>query len=331
VSGGELYRALTAGADPRQVILSGLGKTRDEIRYGLDSDILFFSVESREELQTIDQIARESGRVARVVLRTNPNVDARTHPYISTGLKSHKFGIAFEDAGPLALEGHRMGGIEVVGIGCHIGSQITELDPFESAASSIVTLARELLADGVGLRYLDFGGGLGISYNGETPPTPTAYAGVLMRVTSGLDITLVLEPGRVIVGSAGALVARVVRRKSQGAKQFVIVDAGMNDLIRPPLYGSFHALQPVRPRGETEVIDLVGPICESTDFLAKDREVSRMEEGDLVAVLAAGAYGAALSSNYNSRPRPAEVLVDGDSFSVIRRRETYDDLIRLER
>lgn len=330
VSGGELFRALQAGADRRRIILSGVGKTRDEIQYALDRDVLFVSVESRAELETIAEVAIETGRTARVVFRTNPNVDARTHPYISTGLKSHKFGVSFEDTPALIADAGAMAGIEVAGIGCHIGSQITDLGPFREAAGSIAGLASNLKDRGIPLKYLDFGGGLGISYDGELPPAPRVYAETLIGISRELGLTLVLEPGRVIVGASGILLCRVIRKKTQGKKQFVIVDAGMNDLIRPPLYGSFHRVRAVRRREGTEVIDLVGPICESTDFLARDREVSRLETGDLVAVMTAGAYGSALASNYNSRPRPAEVLVDGESFSVVRRRETYDDLIRLE-
>lgn len=330
VSGGELFRALQAGADRKRIILSGVGKTRDEIQYALDRDVLFVSVESRAELETIAEVAIETGRTARVVFRTNPDVDARTHPYISTGLKSHKFGVSFEDTPALVADAAAMPGVEVAGIGCHIGSQITDLGPFREAAGSIAGLASNLMDQGIPLKYLDFGGGLGISYDGELPPTPHVYAETLIGISRELGLTLVLEPGRVIVGTSGILLCRVIRKKTQGKKQFVIVDAGMNDLIRPPLYGSFHGLRPVREREGTEVIDLVGPICESTDFLARDREVSRLEPGDLVAVMTAGAYGSALASNYNSRPRPAEVLVDGESFSVVRRRETYDDLIRLE-
>ncbi len=330
VSGGELFRALQAGADRKRIILSGVGKTRDEIQYALDRDVLFVSVESRAELETIAEVAIETGRTARVVFRTNPDVDARTHPYISTGLKSHKFGVSFEDTPALVADAAAMPGVEVAGIGCHIGSQITDLGPFREAAGSIAGLASNLMDQGIPLKYLDFGGGLGISYDGELPPTPHVYAETLIGISRDLGLTLVLEPGRVIVGTSGILLCRVIRKKTQGKKQFVIVDAGMNDLIRPPLYGSFHGLRPVREREGTEVIDLVGPICESTDFLARDREVSRLEPGDLVAVMTAGAYGSALASNYNSRPRPAEVLVDGESFSVVRRRETYDDLIRLE-
>lgn len=331
VSGGELYRALQAGAAHERIILSGVGKTREEIRYALNTGILFLSVESRAELEMVSEVAVATGRTAPVVFRTNPNVDARTHPYISTGLRSHKFGIGFEEAPGLVREAAGMPGIRVAGVGCHIGSQITELGPFEDAARSIAALASELKDEGLPLEFLDYGGGLGISYNGESPPTPEAYADTLVDITGGLGLTLVLEPGRVIVGESGILLCRVIRRKKQGDKQFVIVDAGMTDLIRPPLYDAYHRLRPVREREGTERIDLVGPICESTDFLARERDVSRLEPGDLVAVMMAGAYGSVLASNYNSRPRPAEILVDGPTFTVVRRRESFEDLVRLEK
>ena len=330
VSGGEMYRAFRAGAAPKRVVFSGVGKTRDEIRYALNTDVLFISVESRAELEMISAIAVETGRVARVVLRANPNIDARTHPYISTGLKSHKFGIRIDEAPQLAQEAAAMPQVKVVGVGCHVGSQITSIAPFRKAAASLRDLGRYLQYQGLELEYVDFGGGLGIPYGGEAPPTPEAYADALIGVGQDLGLTVVLEPGRAIVGTSGILLCRVIRRKSQGQKRFVIVDAGMNDLIRPPLYGSFHQLRPVRRREGMEVIDLVGPICESTDFLAEKRRTYRLQPDDLVAVMTAGAYGSVLASNYNARPRPAEVLVDGRAFNVIRRRESYKDLIRLE-
>ena len=330
VSGGELFRALEAGASPDRVIFSGVGKTSDEIRFALDAGILFFSVESHSELELISRVAKEKGTIAPVLFRTNPDVDPQTHPYISTGLRHHKFGIPLPEARRMYATARQMPGIEIVGIGCHIGSQITELAPFEQALVGITGLVADLSQDGFDLKYLDFGGGLGIPYADEEPPSPEAYGQVVRRATDGLDLTLVLEPGRVIVGNAGVLLARVLLRKSQGTKQFAIVDAGMNDLIRPALYGSFHNLMPIQPRKEREVVDVVGPICESSDFLAQDREMERLEPGDLLAIMSAGAYGFSLASNYNSRPRPPEVLVDGDKFTVIRRRETYQDLIRLE-
>ena len=331
VSGGELFRVLEAGASPDDVILSGVGKTGPEIRYGLEKGVLFLSVESVEELELISEMAVETGRRARVVFRINPDVDPRTHPYISTGLQRNKFGISLSDAPSVVAAGNALPGISIAGVGCHIGSQITELAPFEEAIGGIVDLARDLQSQGIALEYLNVGGGLGISYNREQPPSLEAYAATLRSASENLGLTVVLEPGRVITGNAGILLCRVIRKKKHGEKRFVIVDAGMNDLIRPALYDSFHRLMPVRPRQGKEVVDVVGPICESADFIAQDREVDRFESGDLVAVMSAGAYGFTLASNYNSRPRPAEVLVDGDSFSTVRRRETYEDLIRLEK
>jgi diaminopimelate decarboxylase len=331
VSGGELFRVLEAGASPESVILSGVGKTRDEIRQALDAGVLFLSVESQAELELISEVAVQTGHSARVVFRINPDVDPRTHPYISTGLERNKFGISLSDAASVIQAGSSLPGVSVVGIGCHIGSQITELGPFEEAIAGIADLARDLRRQGIALEYLDVGGGLGISYDAEEPPSLEAYAGTILTATEGLGLTLILEPGRVIAGNAGILLCRVIRKKTHGNKRFVIVDAGMNDLIRPALYASFHRVMPVRPREGKEIVDVVGPICESADFIAQDRELDRLESGDLAAVMTAGAYGFSLASNYNSRPRPAEVLVDGDSFSVVRRRETYEDLIRLEK
>jgi diaminopimelate decarboxylase len=330
VSGGELFRVLQAGAVPSRVIFSGVGKTHEEIRYALNTGVLFLSVESRSELDLIAKVASDTERSARIVIRINPDVDPRTHPYISTGLRQNKFGISLADARAIISAATTMPGISLVGVGCHIGSQITDLDPFEEAISGVVRLALDLKQQGVRLEYLNAGGGLGIVYDAEEPPSLQSYAETVRKASEDLGLTLVLEPGRVITGNAGVLLTRVIRRKTHGEKQFVIVDAGMNDLIRPALYGSFHRLMPVRPREGKEIVDVVGPICESSDFLAQDREVERLQPEDLLAVMSAGAYGFSLASNYNSRPRPAEVLVDGDSFSVVRRRETYKDLVRLE-
>lgn len=331
VSGGELYRVLEAGAPGSRIIFSGVGKTAKEIAEALDAKILFFSVESASELEMIAGIARDRKQRAPVVLRTNPNVDPRTHPYISTGLRHHKFGIPLNAAPGVVRRAIELGSIDVVGIGCHIGSQITDLAPFREAVAGVVGLASEVVAGGQPLSYLNFGGGLGIAYDKETPPPPEQYARAVIEATRGLDLTLVLEPGRVIVGNAGILLCRVVRLKEQGTKRFVIVDAGMNDLLRPALYKSFHSLKPVRVREGSAVVDVVGPVCESADFIAEGRELSSLEPGDLLAVMSAGAYGFSLASNYNSRPRPAEVLVNGDEFTLVRRRETYEDLLRLER
>jgi diaminopimelate decarboxylase len=330
VSGGELFRVLRAGASAAKVIFSGVGKTIEEIRYALDSGILFFNVESGAEAEIIADVAHKMERRARISIRTNPDVDPRTHPYISTGMRKHKFGVGLAEARELYLKLRETPSIELVGVSCHIGSQITELGPFEQALGSIRDFLLDLRRAGLQLQYLDFGGGLGIPYYKEEPPSPACYAAVVMNATKDLNVTVALEPGRVITGNAGILLTRVVRRKSQGSKRFVIVDAGMNDLIRPALYGSHHQLWTVERGDSTEIADIVGPVCESADFIAQDREVAVTKPGDLIAVMSAGAYGFSLSSNYNSRPRPAEVLVSGSSYAVIRKRETFEDLVRLE-
>src|SRR6266446_90243 len=330
VSGGELFRVLRAGGSPEKVIFAGVGKTADEIRYALDADILFFNVESSAELELIQRIARDAGKRARISIRANPDVDPRTHPYISTGMQKHKFGVSLPEARELYRNTRGLANIEVVGVQCHLGSQITEMGPFEEALRSLRQFVLELKSDGVALKYLDFGGGLGISYNHEEPPSPEVYARAVAKATKDLGLTIVLEPGRVIVGNAGILLTRVLLKKNQGTKKFLVVDAGMNDLIRPALYGSHHQIWPVHERDTKETVDVVGPVCESADFLAKDREVAVLEPGELLAVMSAGAYGFSLSSNYNSRPRAAEVLVTGSTYQLIRKRETYEDLVRLE-
>jgi len=330
VSGGELFRVLRAGGSGKKVVFDGPGKTVEEIRYALESDILFFNVESGAEAELIAQAARLAGKRARVSIRTNPNVDPGTHPYISTGMKEHKFGVAMEDARDLYLRVRALPELDIVGITCHIGSQITQLDPYREALKSLREFVEQLKRDDISLQYLDFGGGLGISYQGEEPPSLPGYAELVMCMTRDLGLTLILEPGRVIVGNAGALITRVTLTKRQGPKRFVIVDAGMNDLIRPALYGAHHQIWPVEQKDATEIADLVGPICETTDFIARDRNLPAFVAGDLAAIMSAGAYGFVLSSNYNSRPRVAEILVNGDKYEVIRRRETYEDLVRLE-
>jgi diaminopimelate decarboxylase len=330
ISGGELFRVLHAGGSPQKTIFDGPGKTIEEIRYALDSDILFFNVESGSELESIQDIAGQTNKRARVSIRANPDVDPRTHPYISTGMQKHKFGVSLPEARELYRRARSLSNIEVVGVTCHIGSQITQMAPFEEAIASIRQLILELKREGHALKYVDFGGGLGISYDAEEPPSPATYAKSIACGTKDLGLTVILEPGRVIVGNAGILLARVVLKKNQGEKTFVVVDAGMNDLIRPALYGSHHQIWAVREEKQKEKVDVVGPVCESADFFAQDREVALLRDGDLLAVMSAGAYGFSLSSNYNSRPRVAEVLVSGSSYEVIRKRETYEDLIRLE-
>lgn len=334
VSGGELYRALRAGIPPDRIVYSGVGKTEEEMDAAIRASILMFNIESSQELEVLEERAGKLGRKAHIAIRINPDVDPQTHPYISTGLRKNKFGIEMGRALEDYRRASRMAHLEVVGVDCHIGSQITRLEPFLDALECIKELTRRLRAEeGIEVRYLDLGGGLGITYDEESPPHPTEYARGVVELTRDLGCTLVLEPGRVLVGNAGVLLTRVLYTKEGEAKHFVIVDAGMNDLARPSLYGSYHRIQPVEEScllGEEQVADLVGPICESTDFLAKDRRMPRFGRGDLVAVMSAGAYGFSMSSNYNSRPRAAEVLVRGQDYFVIRRRETYEDLVAPE-
>ena len=330
ISGGELFRVIRGGGSPQKTIFDGPGKTAEEIRFALESDILFFNVESGVELELIQDVARHMNKKARVSIRANPDVDPRTHPYISTGMQKHKFGVSLPEARELYRKIRHHSNLEVVGVTCHIGSQITQMGPFEEAIASIRQFVLELKGEGHSLKYLDFGGGLGISYNAEEPPSPATYAKSVACATKDLGLTLVLEPGRVIAGNAGILLTRVLLKKNQGEKKFVVVDAGMNDLIRPALYGSHHQIWPVREEHEKEKVDVVGPVCESADFFAQDRDVAVLQTGDLLAIMSAGAYGFSLSSNYNSRPRVAEVLVNGASYEIIRKRESYEDLVRLE-
>jgi diaminopimelate decarboxylase len=333
VSGGELFRALKAGIPGKRIVYSGVGKTEEEMDQALGAGILMFNIESSQELEVLARRAARFGLRAPVAIRVNPDVDPQTHPYISTGLKKNKFGIEMEKA----LEDYRrafsMDHVEVVGVDCHIGSQITRLEPFLDALERLRELVLALRSQGMDIRYLDLGGGLGITYHEETPPHPIQYAQGVKELTKDLGCTLVLEPGRVLVGNAGILLTRVLYTKRGATKNFVIVDAGMNDLARPSLYGSYHRINPVDETlmfQEEITADLVGPICESTDFLARDRRMPPFKRGDLLAVMSAGAYGFSMSSNYNSRPRAAEVLVKGSDFWVIRKRETYEDLIAPE-
>ncbi len=336
VSGGELFRALRAAADPKKIVFSGVGKKKDEIEYALKSGILMFNVESEDEMVTLNEIAGGIGKKAPISLRINPDVDPQTHPYISTGMKKAKFGVDIKRS----LENYKravsMPNLEVVGVDCHIGSQLTSVSPFVDALARVReyldrVLVGSLKKAGTQIRYLDLGGGLGISYKDEMPPHPEEYARAIIQGLEGLDVTLILEPGRVIVGNAGILITEVQYIKETDEKKFVIVDGGMNDLIRPALYGSYQAIQPVVEKNSAKIVaDVVGPICESGDFFAKDREIARPRRGDLLAVMSAGAYGFTMASNYNSHPKPPEVLVDGDQYYVIRTRETMDDLIRGE-
>lgn len=331
VSGGELFRARRAGIPAERIVYSGVGKTESEIDYALQEGILMFNIESAQELEVINERAGRLGGKARIALRVNPDVDARTHPYISTGLTKNKFGIDVEGALKAYEQANRLQHIEILGLDCHIGSQLTEVSPFVDALKRLRSLIDRLNKRGIAIRYLDLGGGLGITYNQEVPPQPAEYARAILRELEGLSCTLIFEPGRVIVGNAGVLVTRVLYTKSNPSKNFVIVDAGMNDLVRPSLYGSYHHIQPLRRTdAEPQIVDVVGPICESSDFLARDRGLPPMAAGEYLAVMSAGAYGFGMASNYNSRPRAAEVLVKEDRYFVIRRRETWEDLLRGE-
>jgi len=331
VSGGELYRALKAGIDPKKIVYSGVGKKDDEIEYALKSGILMFNVESEEELERINEIAGSLGTKAGIAIRVNPDVDPETHPYITTGLKKAKFGINIERSLEQYKRAAAMTNVEVIGIDCHIGSQLTKISPFVDTVKKLKRLIANLNEAGIRLRYFDLGGGLGITYSDEAPPLPADYGKAIVDETKGMGLHLVFEPGRNLVGNAGIMVGRCLYTKKGEEKNFVIVDAAMNDLARPSLYGSYHGVQAVcKDQEGTVVADIVGPICESGDFLAKDREMPRFRQGDLVAFMSAGAYGFAMSSNYNSRPRAAEVMVKGDTFTVIREREVREDLIKGE-
>ena len=331
VSGGELYRGLNAGFSPHRIVYSGVGKSADEIDFALEKGILMFNVESFVELELINARAGHLNQRAPIAIRVNPDVDPKTHPYISTGLKKNKFGLDAEAAIEAYRVASRLEHVDVTGVACHIGSQITEANPFKAALRSLKALIRELKHLNIHLQYLDMGGGLGITYADETPPPINEYAESLIAQLKDLNLKLVLEPGRIIVGNAGILVTRVLYRKSSDVKNFIVVDAGMNDLMRPTLYDAFHAIEPVtNSRSDLIVSDVVGPICESSDFLAVDRRMAEVNSGDLLAVMSAGAYGFVMSSNYCSRPRVAEVMVKGDRFQVVKARENYNDLIRGE-
>jgi diaminopimelate decarboxylase len=330
VSGGELARVLRAGGDVSKVVFSGVGKQASEVRDALAAGILMFNVESPGELDLIDTVARELGKRAPVALRVNPDVDPKTHPYISTGLRTAKFGISIDRCVEDYSRASRMKGIEVVGVDCHIGSQLTSTGPFAEAVSRMTRLIDRLSEASVPVRYLDMGGGLGIVYNEESPPAAEHYARTLVEALGNRDLTLIVEPGRSIVGNAGVLLTRVLFHKGNNEKNFIVVDAAMNDLMRPMLYQAYHAIEPVTDVSRRVTADVVGPICETGDFLARDREVAAVEPGGLFAVMSSGAYGFVMSSNYNTRGRAAEVLVDGRRFDVVRRRETVDDLLALE-
>ncbi|MEW6118677.1 MAG: diaminopimelate decarboxylase [Pseudomonadota bacterium] len=331
VSGGELARVLAAGGDPAKVVFSGVGKTEDEMRTALDAGILCFNVESESELHRLNRVAGETGKRAPVSFRVNPDVDPKTHPYISTGLKENKFGVAIAEAPRLYRLAAGLPNLEVVGVDCHIGSQLTDLSPLADAADRVLALVEALAAEGIALHHIDLGGGVGIRYRDETPPDLAAYGRVLAQKFAGRREKLLVEPGRSLVGNAGLLLARVEYLKPGEDKNFAIVDAAMNDLMRPALYEAFHDIVAVRPRETpTRRYDIVGPICETGDFLGFARDLA-IGEGDLLALLSAGAYGMSMASNYNSRPRAAEVLIDKNEIHLIRERETQSMMMAGER
>ncbi|HZV61847.1 MAG TPA: diaminopimelate decarboxylase [Methylophilaceae bacterium] len=331
VSGGELARVIAAGGDPTKVVFSGVGKTEAEMRAALQAGIMCFNVESAAELERLNVVAGSMGATAPVSLRVNPNVDAKTHPYISTGLRDNKFGVAYEDAFALYRKAADMPNLAIHGVDCHIGSQLTDLAPFLDAFDRVLELVDRLAAGGIRFDHIDIGGGLGIRYSDETPPDFSAYASAILHKLGDRKVKLVMEPGRALVGNAGLLLTRVEYLKHGETKNFAIVDAAMNDLMRPALYEAYHEILPVNDSpAKAETYDVVGPVCESGDFLGRDRNLA-IGQGDLLAILSAGAYGMSMSSNYNTRPRAAEVMVDGDQCHLIRERETIEQLFALEK
>ncbi len=332
VSGGELARVIAAGGDPAKVVFSGVGKTEAEMRFALEAGIFCFNVESASELDRLNAVAASMNKVAPISLRVNPNVDAKTHPYISTGLKNNKFGVAYEDALSLYQKAAAMSNIEIHGVDCHIGSQLTELNPFLDALDRVLALVDALESAGIHIQHIDAGGGIGICYSDETPPDFADYAKAMREKMAGRNIKMVFEPGRALVGNAGVLLTKVEYLKHGETKNFAIVDAAMNDLMRPALYDAYHEIAAVKPNAKTQsqVYEVVGPVCESGDFLGHDRKLA-IAQDDYLAVFSAGAYGMSMSSNYNTRPRAAEVMVDGDKVYEIRQREKVADLFALEK
>ncbi len=330
VSGGELYMALRAGINPEKIVFAGVGKTRDEIKEAVNRGICFLNIESAQELEVIEEIASNSEKAARISFRINPDIDPQTHPSISTGLKENKFGIFPDEAMELYRRAAKMKNVEIKGVHVHVGSQITSSGPILEAAREACVFTDKLKSEGIEISYVDIGGGLGINYEGANPPSPAQLAEEIGRVFKGRKETLVLEPGRSIVGEAGVLLTEINYVKKVPGKNFVIVDAGFNDLVRPSMYGSYHRIIPVEKGGEKIVADVVGPVCESSDFLAESREVEGIKKGNILAVMEAGAYGFSMASNYNSRTRPAEVVIDDGRGTLIRRRETPEDLVDTE-
>ncbi len=331
VSGGELERVLYAGGDPQKIVFSGVGKTASEIEAALKANILCFNVESRSELIRIEEVAKKINLKAPISIRVNPDVDAKTHPYISTGLKDNKFGVDFNQALALYLEAKSMGHIEIKGIDCHIGSQITELKPFVDALDRVLSLVDQLKKNDIHLSHIDIGGGIGICYQDESPPDFEIYTKEILNKVQNLNLKIIFEPGRALVGNAGVLLSKVEYLKQNDVKHFAIIDAAMNDLMRPTLYDAYHEIKVVREHDtKSQPFDVVGPVCESGDFIAKNRSL-KLKENDLVCIMSAGAYGMSMSSNYNSRGRAAEVMVDRDKVFEVRTREKTSDLFKLEK
>ena len=333
VSGGELKQALAAGMAPERIVFSGVGKTVDEINFALECGILQFNIESVPEMEVLSSLAVARGLRAPMALRVNPDVDAKTHAKISTGLRQNKFGIAAEDAAAVARAAAGLEGVSLIGLAMHIGSQLTDLGPFELAFTRLAELTRALRADGHAIERLDLGGGLGIRYRDETPPLPEAYAAMVKRATAGLGCRLLLEPGRMMVGNAGIMVTRVIYVKHSGGRRFVIVDGAMNDLLRPAMYDAYHQIETAVAPPDDDIAspaDIVGPICETSDSFATDRPLATVAAGDLLVVRTAGAYGAVMASSYNMRPLIPEVLVNGDRFAIIRRRPGFDEMTALQ-
>jgi len=332
VSGGELFRALRAGFAPREIIFGGVGKTIEELESAVRADVLLINVESESELRLLDAAAHREGRIAPVAIRVNPEISVETaHAYIKTGEKGNKFGVPHEEVLELARLAHQLPNVRLLGLDMHVGSQLSHLEPYERGTERLLAICNQLRAEGIGtLEYLDVGGGLAVRYDAETPPDVTRFGEILAHVAQASGLKLILEPGRFLVGDAAVLLTRVLYRKQNGGRSFVIADAGMTELLRPSHYNAYHRIEAVHPRGGSVVADVVGPVCESGDFLALDRQVDDAVPGDLLAVHGAGAYGYAMAMNYNSRRRPPEVLVDGDRFAVITRRESYEDLVRAE-
>ena len=331
VSGGELYRGLKAGFDPEKIVYAGVGKTDRELADAVKAGILSFNVESFMEIEVIDRIAGSLGKKANISIRINPDVNPKTHPYISTGLRESKFGIDMEDAVKAYETASKKKNLNVVGIHCHIGSQIIDVSPYKEAVEKTVELVFKLKKIGIELKHIDIGGGLGIKYRpDDNPPEPEDLAKMVIPAVKETGLKLLIEPGRSLIGEVGALISQVIFLKDKGEKHFIIIDSGMNDLLRPAMYNAYHHILPVTKKGKRVVADIVGPICETGDFFAIDREIDDLQRGDYLAVMSAGAYGFSMSSNYNTRPRAAEVLVDGNEYFVIRERESYDYIIEPE-